>query len=499
MANDRSIIIIGAGIAGLATGCYARMNGYRTQIFELGSLPGGLCTAWKRRGFTFDGCLHWLVGSNPEAPSNRLWRELGVAQGRQFVEHDIYVRFEENEGKALDLYTDPARLEAHMKELAPGDAPLIEELTGAIRTLSKLDMPIDQPQGLEALGMGLEMLRILPVMRRYGQISLAEFFARARDPFLKTAIPRLWGLPDMPVLTVMMALAMMHQRNAGYPIGGSLAFSQAMEARYRALGGGVQYNARVAKILVENDTAVGVRLADGTEHRAGIVISAADGHATIFDMLDGRYADDAVRETYEKWPIFQPMIQVSLGVNRDMSAEPRAVAWRLPTPVTIGGEPRSQVSCRHFCYDPTMAPPGKSVVVGAFLSNHAYWEEAAAEPERYEAEKQHAAITYIDLLDRRFPGIADQVEAVDVATPLTWERYTGNWQGSIEGWMFTKDTLKYAFGQGMSKTLPGLGNFYMAGQWVEPGGGVPTSAISARKLVKRLCKQDGKKFVTTEG
>jgi hypothetical protein len=60
--------------------------------------------------------------------------------------------------------------------------------------------------------------------------------------------------------------------------------------------------------------------------------------------------------------------------------------------------------------------------------------------------------------------------------------------------MFTKDSMKYSFGEGMSKTLPGLSNFYMTGQWVEPGGGVPTSAISARKLIKWLCKQDGQKF-----
>jgi phytoene dehydrogenase-like protein len=44
-----------------------------------------------------------------------------------------------------------------------------------------------------------------------------------------------------------------------------------------------------------------------------------------------------------------------------------------------------------------------------------------------------------------------------------------------------------------------LRNFYMVGRWVEPGGGVPASAISGRQVVKRLCKQDGKKFGTTEG
>ena len=63
----KKIIIIGAGIAGLSAGIYARKNGYDATIYELHFLPGGLCTAWKRAGFTFEGCMHYvgLVGSSP--------------------------------------------------------------------------------------------------------------------------------------------------------------------------------------------------------------------------------------------------------------------------------------------------------------------------------------------------------------------------------------------------------------------------------------------------
>jgi phytoene dehydrogenase-like protein len=67
----------------------------------------------------------------------------------------------------------------------------------------------------------------------------------------------------------------------------------------------------------------------------------------------------------------------------------------------------------------------------------------------------------IGLLDKRFPGLAEKVEMCDVATPITWEHYTGNWKGSYEGWLITTKT----FGMRMSKTLPGLANFYMAGQF----------------------------------
>jgi phytoene dehydrogenase-like protein len=80
-ARDYSIIIIGAGFAGLSAGIYAQMNGYKTQIFEMHNKPGGLCTSWKRNGFVIDGCIHWLVGSAPGSAMNDYWKEVGVVQG----------------------------------------------------------------------------------------------------------------------------------------------------------------------------------------------------------------------------------------------------------------------------------------------------------------------------------------------------------------------------------------------------------------------------------
>jgi phytoene dehydrogenase-like protein len=78
----------------------------------------------------------------------------------------------------------------------------------------------------------------------------------------------------------------------------------------------------------------------------------------------------------------------------------------------------------------------------------------------------------------------------DVATPLTFERYTGNWKASIVGWDDTRKT----FFMRMNKTLPGLSNFYMAGQWVEPGGGLPMVAASGRNVIQLICKQDKRLF-----
>jgi phytoene dehydrogenase-like protein len=82
---------------------------------------------------------------------------------------------------------------------------------------------------------------------------------------------------------------------------------------------------------------------------------------------------------------------------------------------------------------------------------------------------------------------------IDVSTPSTVMRYTDNWKGSFEGWLLTpRMGLRR-----MKKVLPGLKQFYMAGQWVEPGGGLPGGLLSGRNVTQFICKKDGKRFTTT--
>ncbi len=146
-----------------------------------------------------------------------------------------------------------------------------------------------------------------------------------------------------------------------------------------------------------------------------------------------------------------------------------------------------------YNFDSSLAPEGKTVLKVLLNSDYEYWKKLKQDPERYKAEKEQIADKVIALLDQRFPGLATQVEMRDVATPMTWERYTGNWRASHEGWLATTKT----FGMRMSKTLPGLKNFYMVGQWVEPGGGLPPAAMSGRNVAQIICKRDKRPFVTT--
>jgi phytoene dehydrogenase-like protein len=500
--DDNSIIIIGAGFAGLSAGIYAQMNGYKARIFEMHSKPGGLCTSWKKDNFIIDGCIHWLVGSAEGSSTNDYWKEVGLIKDRQFIYPEEYMRYEGADGRTVVFYTDLDRLERHLLEIAPADREPILEFTKGIRMVLKFDQPSSSSPVSRKLASSATMAWTFITkgkeFKKWINTTGKDFSAKFSDPLLRGAFDELW-LPEFSMFFMLFMFSYMHKKNAGYPIGGSMPMSRALESRFTELGGSISYKKRVEKILVENDRACGIRLSDGTEIRASKVISAADGHNTIFRMLDGKYADEKTREPYEKWSKFPSLVFAGIGVNRKFTDEPITVSgfsFQLKETVTIADKTLSRLPVHIYNQDETLAPEGKTVLTVMFPSDYDYWKKLSADRLAYDNRKKEVAAHIISLLEQRFPGIGAQVEMTDVATPLTFERYTGNWNGCFEGWLITPLNSGTMM-KPMEQALPGLGNFYMCGQWVEPGGGLPTGVMSARRLLKRICKEDKKKFVTT--
>ncbi|MFC2014632.1 phytoene desaturase family protein [Chloroflexota bacterium] len=340
------------------------------------------------------------------------------------------------------------------------------------------------------------MFPILRFMSKWGRISTLDLAQRVKNPLLRQFLLTYAELPDYSMIVLLMAIAWHHNKHAGYAVGGSLEFAQAIERRYLDLGGEIHYKSPVDKILVENDNVVGIRLADGTKHYGDIVISAADGRTTIFDMLDEKYINDKIRNHYYSSPLFPPLIQIALGVNRSFDEVPHLVSginFPLKKPVIIAGKELTRLGVHVYNYDPSLAPKVKTVLKVLLNSDYDFWKELKQDTKRYKAEKNQIADQVITLLEQRFPGLVNQVKMRDVATPMTWERYTSNWRASHEGWLMTTRNLNMQ----MSKTLPGLQNFYMAGQWVEPGGSLPYVAVSGRNVAQIICKKDKKEFVTS--
>lgn len=490
--NRKKIIIIGAGIAGLSAGIYARRNGYDATIYEMHYLPGGMCTAWRRRGFTFEGCMHYvgLVGASPAHGYYRQWQELGVVPHTKIIHHDVFHTFRDRSGRTLNLYTDADRLEEEMLSLSPSDAEEIKALCTAVKRYAWLVRATGRnPFRLVAKGAGI--LRAIPLLRKYGAMNLAEYAGRFSDPLIRHALTYLFVHPDFACTTLFFFLAGMHIRGSGFPQGSSLSLARTIERSFLELGGKIEYRRKVKRIEVKDGRATGIELDDGTAVRADIVISAADGHMTLFDMLEDRFTTPALRERFATQPLYPSFVQVSLGVNRDLSGTPHAVKVQTVVPFEIAGQTRQELWYQHFAFDPTMAPQGKTSVTVLYPSDLTWWEKLGYASEAYKAEKERILEITVAQLEQVLPDIASQIEASDVATPFTTLRYTNNWNAA-QGFMLTKE-IAAEMVMNPQYTLPGLERFYMIGQWVK-GFGTPMAAASGREVVRKICRADGKRF-----
>jgi len=140
---SKKILIIGGGIADYRREYMPRMNGFDTEIFEMNALPGGLCTPGNGKGYTFDGCIHWLTGCNPTSGYYPLWEEIGLIQGKQFHYFDYITRYTSPTGKEILIHSDPDLLREGTVVLAPEDRTAIHKIVRDIRKLHRVEVPAE--------------------------------------------------------------------------------------------------------------------------------------------------------------------------------------------------------------------------------------------------------------------------------------------------------------------------------------------------------------------
>jgi len=496
---QKTIIIVGAGIAGLSTGCYAQKNGYKTSIFESHAVPGGLCAAWTRKGYTFDISMHMLANSK-FGPFKKMWDELEVTKDQEFYYHNSIVTVEGKE-KKLDFRLDRASLKKQMLAVSPDDAVLIKEFNDIFFGRSIINLASLDPPELTGLIGGIKtaisFIPLLRVFKKYGKATVQEFVARLKDPFLARAIRSSvdtpgWPMPGYPMFALA-GFAQAGGAGAGYPLGGSRKVMLKMAKLYERLGGVLRCGSTVKDVLIENDTAAGVRLADGSEHAADIIVWAGDGHHLIFDILGGKYMDDSIRDMYDSWRVVKPIVHVCFGVDMDLSGEPQKLVYEVEKPISVAGREFNWISIMLHGFDKSAAPAGKTALEVWYATDYAYWEELIRDRAKYDAEKKRIAEETADALEKRWPGFKSKIEVTDTPTPMTYVKYTHNWQGSPDGWYITPENMTK---QQMKRTLPGLQNLYMAGQWTAPFTGTVIAALSGRQIIQLLCKKDGRNFVT---
>lgn len=260
----------------------------------------------------------------------------------------------------------------------------------------------------------------------------------------------------------------------------------------------------------------GIELADGALVAADRVLSAADGRFTHSVLLGE--AEGEMNARFDPERLSDQPVQVNLGVADDWSSITGPLTYLLPDAPSAAGRPQTRLTVHNKYFDPRAAPVGKSALTVFLDSDYSFWKElqpsahvlgAAGDEEiripadppparssRYGTEKKRCADMVIEIIGRHRPGFRDRVEVIDVSTPLTRERYTGNWRGAMQARRPDAGAVKALLQGSPRYDHRSLRGFYAAGQWVESWGGVTTASLSGRNAVRMMCRRDGVRFVT---
>lgn len=493
-------VIVGSGVSGLCAGSYLQMNGFETEIYEQHNSIGGLCTSWKRDGYTFESGFQWLLGSSPSSPFYQLWSELIDMDVVDFFQHDVRMEIEvkdnadRNGKKSFHLYTNLQRLEEYMLEIAPEDKKPIRNLIRSMRKIQSHEIPPAIKVNPETLPWikKIGFARYLPLllfMNKLKKETNFTFASKLKNPFLKEAFQLLFDGEELPLMIITVPLAFNDLRATAYPIGGAAKFVDRLKEKYLSLGGSIHFNAPVKRITTAKGVARGVELENGTSIGADIVVSTADWHFTVFTALEGKFLNRTIKKLgdLEQLPLFYSIFMVSLGVSRTFKEAPHFLRFQLEKElISPDGSHYQRMESHVYNYDPTLAPVGKTVVTVSFSTQcGAYWINLRAQDyQEYLRQKDAFAREIINRLDSKLQGIKEFIEVQDVATPATYQRYTRSRLGSVQGWMSGKDIMKRT---PITSRLPGLKNFYYASHWSQPGGGLPVAIKSTRDMVQDIC------------
>jgi phytoene dehydrogenase-like protein len=483
----KSIIIIGAGIAGLTAGVYARQSGFDATIYESHAIPGGASTSWRRKGYLFEGGLHWLTGSSPKAPINRLWREVGALDDTVSVyDRDPFITVELG-GKTARLYRDEEKLRAHLLALSPEDEREINKLCRDIRAFKGVMAPVTDIKGVRVRHQSapdasslLSMLPALPRLSYYKNHTGDEIARRFKSPVIRLLLNCVAG-GENNGLAIIFTLATLAAGDGGYPEGGSLAMAERIAGKFTSLGGEIRYGRLVEKVWTENGAARGV-IVNGERIAVDAVIVTQDTLAavdTLFDpLIREPWAEKMRKNTVPLLDTF-----IALGVEADLSDVPESLVFEAAEPLPFCGTALPVIGVNNYARYVGYAPEGCSALTCILGGDtYDYWKARRVDG-TYEAEKRKLAEAFIRVLEKRLPQIAGKVAVWDVATPLTYERYLHSYKGS---WMSV-------MGKGEATTSypmkpAGISNVYFAGQRMMVPGGLPVALETGRRAVQYLCR-----------
>ena len=284
---NQKVIIIGSGFGALGAAARLAARGYDVEIFEKRDKPGGRAYVYEQDGFKFDGGPTVVT-----APF--MFDDIFATAGRRREEYvkfqplDPFYRIFDHTGRAFDYNDDPEFIAAQIRQWNPSDADGYHRFMRSTQAIFQKGFVELADQPFLTVG---DMLRVAPdLIRLQSHKSVYRYVSQfIESDFLRrcfTFHPLLIGGNPFDSSSI---YAMIHylEREWGihYVMGGTGALVNALVQLIEELGGRFHFNAEVAEIIVDGRRTTGIRLADGTTHRADHVISNADVAWTYLNMI----------------------------------------------------------------------------------------------------------------------------------------------------------------------------------------------------------------------
>ena len=517
--GDYDAIVIGSGIGGMtAAACLAEL-GKKVVVFEQHYTAGGFTHSYARNGYEWDVGVHYIgdVGA-PHTLTRRLfdfvsdgkleWAPMDAHFDRIFLGKDSY-----------DLVATPKAYRAELLKHFPDEEKAIDEYFRRIATAANAMRLITMEKLLPKPGAALARAwRKWRMPSWLNQTTRSVLESLTSNQKLIAVLTGQWGdngLPPAESSFIIHSLIARHYLYGGYyPVGGASQIAETIIPQIQKTGGELFTYASVEEILVERGKAVGVRMADGHEVRAPIVISNAGVFNTFGKLLP---ADVAKASGYLKKldTVKRSMASLGMYIGIQDTAEnlglPKTNYWLYSSEDYEDSLERFFADPEHTeiplvyisfpsAKDPAFAGkyPGRATIEIVAPGPHEWFAQWADKPwgkrgDDYDALKEAWSQRLLERLYQHFPQLRGKIDYYELSTPLSTDYFCRYETGEIYG--LDHDPSRFEQRWLTPKTsIPGL---YLTGQDIITcgvagamiGGLVTAVAVSGRRgasLAKRF-------------